>query len=85
MPQKTLAELSFRAMAQGLASDTPAVAVARATRSDQQVIAGTVGTLAAQLAATPLDGPVLVMIGRALAAVATQADRAQAARAVAHA
>jgi hypothetical protein len=33
------------------------------------VIAGTVGDLAQRLSATPLDGPVLVMIGHALAAV----------------
>ncbi len=69
MPQKTLPELARRAVALGLAPETPAVAIARATRADQQVIAGTIGDLAERLAATPLEGPVLVMIGSAVAAV----------------
>jgi uroporphyrin-III C-methyltransferase/precorrin-2 dehydrogenase/sirohydrochlorin ferrochelatase len=66
MPGRTLRELADRAMAHGLPSDTPALAVARATRPDQQVIADTIAKLPQRLADEPLDGPLLVMIGRAL-------------------
>jgi uroporphyrin-III C-methyltransferase / precorrin-2 dehydrogenase / sirohydrochlorin ferrochelatase len=66
MPSRTLRELADRAVARGLAADTPAVAVARATRPDQRVIAATIADLPQRLADEPLEGPVLVMIGRAL-------------------
>jgi uroporphyrin-III C-methyltransferase/precorrin-2 dehydrogenase/sirohydrochlorin ferrochelatase len=66
MPKKILAELSATAIAQGLASDTPAMAIVAATRPEQTVIAGTIADIAQQLDAAAPDGPVLVMIGRAL-------------------
>jgi uroporphyrin-III C-methyltransferase/precorrin-2 dehydrogenase/sirohydrochlorin ferrochelatase len=68
MPKKTLAELAAAAMRHGLAPDTPAIAVADATRPEQQVIAATIADIAERLGDTAPDGPVLVMIGRALAA-----------------
>jgi len=68
MPKRTLAELATTAMAHGLAPDTPAVAVACATRPDQQVVGATIATIAERLAEAAPEGPVLIMIGRALAA-----------------
>ena len=67
MPKRTLAELAATAMANGLAPDTPAIAVASATRPEEQIVPATVATIAAQLADAAPDGPVLIMIGRALA------------------
>ena len=68
MPTKTLAALVAKAIAQGLDPQTPALAIARATRPDQAVIAATVIDLPARLAEANLSGPLLVMLGRALAA-----------------
>jgi uroporphyrin-III C-methyltransferase/precorrin-2 dehydrogenase/sirohydrochlorin ferrochelatase len=68
MPAKTLAALVARAIEQGLDPQTPALAIARATRPDQAVIADTVAHLPGRLAEENLPGPLLVMIGRALAA-----------------
>src|SRR5207244_8437560 len=59
MPKKTIAELTARAIASGLLPDTPAVAVAAATRADETVIAGTVADIAVKLGALPPTGPVL--------------------------
>jgi uroporphyrin-III C-methyltransferase / precorrin-2 dehydrogenase / sirohydrochlorin ferrochelatase len=69
MPKRTIGELAARAMENGLAPDTPAVAVAAATRPDEIVVAGTVADIGAKLAAAPLPGPVLVFIGRVFAGV----------------
>ena len=68
MPTRTLAQLVERAVLAGLDPSTPAVAVARATQADQQVLAARIADLPARLAATPLGGPVTVMIGRVFAA-----------------
>jgi len=68
MPTKTLEQLVERAVLAGLDPATPAVAVARATQPDQQVLAAPIAELPARLAATPLGGPVTVMIGRVFAA-----------------
>jgi uroporphyrin-III C-methyltransferase/precorrin-2 dehydrogenase/sirohydrochlorin ferrochelatase len=67
MPKRTLKELATTAMANGLSPDTPAIAVASATRPEEQVVHGTIATIAARLADAAPDGPVLIMIGRALA------------------
>src|SRR5579862_8796846 len=67
MPGKTLPELVANAVQAGLDPATPAVAVERATRADERVIAATIADLPARLAAEALTGPVIVMIGRALA------------------
>jgi uroporphyrin-III C-methyltransferase/precorrin-2 dehydrogenase/sirohydrochlorin ferrochelatase len=69
MAKRTLAELAATAMAHGLAPETPAVAVASATRPEQQVVGGTIADIAARLGAAAPDGPVLIMIGRAFADV----------------
>ena len=74
MPKKTLRELSERAIAQGLAPSTPAVAIANATRPDEAIVAGTIADIADRIDEAALEGPVLVMIGKVLAEVAaTQA------------
>ena len=63
MPASTLAALVERAIAEGLDPETPALAIARATRPDQAVIAAPIAELPARLAEADLPGPVLVMIG----------------------
>ena len=67
MPAKTLPELVATALQAGLDPATPAVAVERATRADERVIAATIADLPARLAAEPPSGPVIVMIGRVFA------------------
>ena len=67
MPVKTLPELVARAVQAGLDARTPAVAIERATRPDERIIAATTSDLPARLAAEPLSGPVVVIIGRVLA------------------
>src|SRR6516165_6720542 len=66
MPTHTLAALVEKAVAEGLDPRTPAVAIARATRPDQSVVAAPVATLPQRLDEAALPGPVLVMIGRSL-------------------
>jgi uroporphyrin-III C-methyltransferase / precorrin-2 dehydrogenase / sirohydrochlorin ferrochelatase len=70
MPVKTLSEFASAAIAQGLDPETPAVAVSRATRADEASIAAPIAELPARLAEAGLPGPVLVMVGRVLSAVA---------------
>jgi len=64
MPTKTLAALVARATAEGLDPLTPALAIARATRPDQSVVASPIGELPARLTQAALPGPLLVMLGR---------------------
>lgn len=65
MPTKTVAEFAQRAIGQGLDPTTPAIAIARATRPDEQIAVSSISELPQQLAA--MSGPLLVLIGRALA------------------
>lgn len=67
MAARTIAEFARLAVEHGLDPATPAVAVARATRPDERVIAAAISELPARLAAEPMPGPLLVLIGRALA------------------
>jgi uroporphyrin-III C-methyltransferase/precorrin-2 dehydrogenase/sirohydrochlorin ferrochelatase len=67
MPTKTLPELVAHAVRAGLDPATPAVAVERATRADERVIAATIADLPARLQSEAPSGPVVVMIGRAFA------------------
>src|ERR1700733_7728361 len=75
MPIKTLPELVATAVKAGLDPATAAVAVERATRADERVIAGTISDLPAKLAAAPPSGPVVVMIGRVFAQFVAEASR----------
>ena len=67
MPKRALAALAATAQAHGLPADTPAIAVAAATRPEQEVIAATIADIASKLDEATPGQPVLVMIGRALA------------------
>jgi uroporphyrin-III C-methyltransferase/precorrin-2 dehydrogenase/sirohydrochlorin ferrochelatase len=67
MPRRTLAALAEMAIAHGLDPATPAVAVLRATRPDQKIISAPIERLPLLLRDAPLDGPVLVLIGRLFA------------------
>jgi len=64
MPIKTLPELVARAVEAGLDPQTPAIAVERATRPEERVIAANIGDLPARLADAAPSGPVVVLIGR---------------------
>jgi len=64
MPTNTLLDLVAAALKAGLDPQTPAIAVASATRADERVIAATIANLPARLAAERPAGPVVVMIGR---------------------
>jgi uroporphyrin-III C-methyltransferase/precorrin-2 dehydrogenase/sirohydrochlorin ferrochelatase len=70
MPIKTLSALTERAIAEGLDPATPALAIARTTRSDERIVAAPIADLPARLAEADLSGPVVVMIGRAFADLA---------------
>jgi uroporphyrin-III C-methyltransferase/precorrin-2 dehydrogenase/sirohydrochlorin ferrochelatase len=67
MPVRTLPQLVATACKAGLDPSTPAVAVERATRSDERIIVATIADLPARIAEEPPSGPVVVMIGRAFA------------------
>jgi uroporphyrin-III C-methyltransferase/precorrin-2 dehydrogenase/sirohydrochlorin ferrochelatase len=73
MPVRTLAALVTRALAEGLDPATPSAAIARATRPDQQVVACAIRDLPQRLEQAALPGPVLVMIGPTLQALARPA------------
>jgi uroporphyrin-III C-methyltransferase/precorrin-2 dehydrogenase/sirohydrochlorin ferrochelatase len=64
MPTHTLAALVAKAITEGLDPKTPALAIARATRPNQEVVAAPIGELPERLAQAALLGPVLVMLGR---------------------
>jgi uroporphyrin-III C-methyltransferase/precorrin-2 dehydrogenase/sirohydrochlorin ferrochelatase len=63
MPTRTLAALVEKATAEGLDPQTPALAIARATRPDQATITAPIGELPRLIAQAKLPGPVLVMVG----------------------
>ena len=77
MPKKTIAELAARAIAGGLPPDTPAVAIANATRAEETVVVGTVGDIAVKLDGIPLPGPVLVLVGQVFRNVGEQVDASE--------
>ena len=75
MPKRTIAELAARAIAHGLAADTPAVAVAAATRPDEAIVTGTIARHRRASSATLAHaGPVLVFVGRVFEAVGADAQ-----------
>jgi uroporphyrin-III C-methyltransferase/precorrin-2 dehydrogenase/sirohydrochlorin ferrochelatase len=73
MPVRTLPDLIAAAVAAGLDSTTPAVAVEQATRAGERVVTATVAELPAALSATPPDGPVIVVIGKVFESLAAKA------------
>ena len=74
MGRRTLAELAETAMCHGLDPATPAIGIIEATRPQQQVVTATIADIAARLDGAAPDGPVLIMIGRALAEVSGRAS-----------
>jgi uroporphyrin-III C-methyltransferase / precorrin-2 dehydrogenase / sirohydrochlorin ferrochelatase len=66
MPTRTLQALAAKAIAEGLDPQTPALAIARATRPDQAVVTAPIGELWLRVAEANLPGPMLVMLGHAL-------------------
>ena len=73
MARATLAGFRDRAIAAGLDPDTPAIAVQSATRPDEARVRATIATLPERLHELPKGGPVLVMVGHALATAQVEA------------
>ena len=71
MPARTIQSLSDAALQHGLPPTTPAIAVYNATRVDEDVIEATIATLAARMAEKERNGPVIVLIGRAMEGAAS--------------
>lgn len=69
MPRATLAAFRDRAIAARLDPATPAIAVLGATRPEEARVGGTIATLPDRMGELPTSGPVLVLMGRSLAAV----------------
>lgn len=63
MPRATLAEFVREAMAHGLAAGTPAIAIASATRPEQDHVAGRLEDLPALASELAPGAPVLVILG----------------------
>ncbi len=66
MGNRTLPALSRRLLEEGMAHDTPAFVIERASTPDERVIRGTISDLPGKVAKENLTGPVMVLIGWAL-------------------
>ena len=64
MPRRTLTQFVGAALVWGLDPQTPAIAIASATRLDQEHVSGTVSDIAARAEGLPEGAPVCVIIGR---------------------
>ncbi|MBV9517540.1 MAG: uroporphyrinogen-III C-methyltransferase, partial [Hyphomicrobiales bacterium] len=76
MPTRTLADFCDKAIENGLLPATPAAAISRATRPDERKVFGTVSELPELAQRLDSGGPVLVLIGRGLDAIATTSSSA---------
>jgi len=56
-------EVLAQLVAEGRSADTPALAVSGASRADERVVAGTLGTLAAEIRAAELPAPATLIVG----------------------
>jgi uroporphyrin-III C-methyltransferase / precorrin-2 dehydrogenase / sirohydrochlorin ferrochelatase len=74
MPGRTLAQFVAQAAARGLDPQTPAVAVARATRPDEEMLFAPIAELVARTASARLAGPMLVLIGHVFAECANRSQ-----------
>jgi uroporphyrin-III C-methyltransferase/precorrin-2 dehydrogenase/sirohydrochlorin ferrochelatase len=63
MGRRTLADFVRKALAAGLDSQTPAIAIASATLPEQSHIGGRIADIAGRAADLPEDAPVIVIIG----------------------
>ncbi len=66
MPSRTIAEFSEKAKAAGLDPQTPAIAIRNATRSNEVVIRSTLQNFPQEISQLSGQGPVVVLIGKAL-------------------
>ncbi|MGJ0505740.1 MAG: siroheme synthase CysG [Methylocystis sp.] len=66
MGNRTLPALSRRLLEEGMAHDTPAFLVERASTPEERIIRGTIASLPETVATEKLVGPVMVLIGWAL-------------------
>lgn len=66
MGNRTLPTLSRRLLQEGMAHDTPAFVIERASTPDERIIKGTIADLPGKVAGESLVGPVMVLIGWAL-------------------
>ncbi len=66
MGNRTLPALSRRLLEEGMAHDTPAFLIERASTPQERVIQGTIADLPQKVAAEKFTGPVMVLIGWAL-------------------
>jgi uroporphyrin-III C-methyltransferase / precorrin-2 dehydrogenase / sirohydrochlorin ferrochelatase len=66
MGNRTLPALSKRLLEEGIAHDTPAFLIERASTPEQRVIRGTIADLPGRVSAETIVGPVMVLIGWAL-------------------
>jgi uroporphyrin-III C-methyltransferase/precorrin-2 dehydrogenase/sirohydrochlorin ferrochelatase len=64
MPLRTLKKLVTRALAEGLDPHMPALAIARATRTDQRNIAAPISEMPGRIAHADLPGPILIIMGQ---------------------
>ena len=83
MPKRTLRALLERAVAEGLAPDTPALVVFNATRPNQASVRGTATDLADRIEASGAEGPAILMVGEALSEARAAALAAEAVEKVA--
>ena len=67
MGNRTLPALSRRLLQEGMEHDTPAFLIERASTPNERIIRGTIADLPQKVAGETLVGPVMVLIGRALA------------------
>lgn len=73
MGAANMAEIAARLIAHGLPIDLPVLAVAHATTPRERRLPSTLARIAADLAAEPMEAPVLFMIGRVAGLYATAA------------
>jgi uroporphyrin-III C-methyltransferase/precorrin-2 dehydrogenase/sirohydrochlorin ferrochelatase len=66
MGNRTLPELSRRLLEEGMAHDTPAFVIERASTPDERIVKGTIADLPEKVARETIVGPVMVLIGWAL-------------------
>lgn len=76
MPRRTLASFCMRSIVAGLPPDTPAVAVQSATRANEVRLVSTIESLPDRLSELVENGPVIVLLGAALADVSALGEQA---------
>jgi len=66
MPRKTMGEMATQAIANRLDPATPALAVINATRQEETLVLASLAEIGEKLDQSPVEGPAVVVIGRAL-------------------